>query len=118
MNKGMRLKTPVVWVGTNDRLQVFQGLEQVPPRLRKRVVRSTQSDEALTILIADKKGRNEIVRALRGEPAPSAKPAPVRQPAPRVEDPIPFVRSQWGREILIALLLAMAATFLYLALRS
>jgi hypothetical protein len=116
MKKGMRLKTPVVWVGTNDRLEVFQGLEKVPPRLRKRVVRSTQSDEAVTILIADKKGRDEIVRAIRSESPTPPKPAPVRRQAPRVEA-LSHARAQWTREILVALLLAVAATFLYLALR-
>jgi hypothetical protein len=41
----------------------------VPPRLRKELEESTNSFNSATILIADRKGREQILRALNGLPS-------------------------------------------------
>ncbi|MBV9305709.1 MAG: hypothetical protein JOZ45_06205 [Acidobacteriaceae bacterium] len=48
---------------------MFHSVEEVPPALRQRLQESTRSLNAATILIADKRGREELVRALQGEPS-------------------------------------------------
>ena len=42
---------------------------EVPPRLRKELEESTNSFNSATILIADRRGREEILRALNGLPS-------------------------------------------------
>jgi hypothetical protein len=44
-------------------------VNDVPPRLRKQLEDSTNSFNSATILIADRKGREEILRALNGLPS-------------------------------------------------
>jgi hypothetical protein len=41
----------------------------VPPGLRKKLEQSTNGMNSATILIADRRGREEIVRAIRGLPS-------------------------------------------------
>ncbi|HEY7302714.1 MAG TPA: hypothetical protein VH601_01265 [Bryobacteraceae bacterium] len=46
--------------------RVYRSVDDIPPRLRRRLVESTQGMNSATILIADKRGRAELVRALQG----------------------------------------------------
>lgn len=48
---------------------MYRALDQVPPVLRRKLVQSTHGINSATILIADKRGREELVRALRGDPS-------------------------------------------------
>ncbi len=43
-------------------------MDDVPEPLKKRLVESTRGVNAASILIADKRGREELVRALQGRP--------------------------------------------------
>jgi len=49
-----------------QKTRVYRSVEDIPPRLRRRLVESTQGLNSATILIADKRGRAELVRALQG----------------------------------------------------
>jgi hypothetical protein len=62
------VKTSTIFVSVGDRTHVYRSLGDVPPPLRKKLEQSTTGINAATILIADKKGREEIVRAIRGLP--------------------------------------------------
>jgi len=48
--------------------RVYRSVEEVPKRLRTRLVESTNGSNAATILIADRRGRDEIAKALRKLP--------------------------------------------------
>ena len=62
-------KSSTIFIGTSGGTQVYHSLEEVPESLRVRLRDSTQSPHSATILIADKRGREELVRALQGEPS-------------------------------------------------
>jgi len=59
-----------IFIAAGDRIQVFHSLEQVPDKLREKLLESTRGPCAATILIADEQGRREILRA-----AESSQPA-------------------------------------------
>src|SRR3954452_10715006 len=53
----------------NEETKVFHSIDQVPPELRARLQETTRGLNSATILIADKRGREELVRALQGQPS-------------------------------------------------
>lgn len=57
-----RCSTIFISVGGDTR--VYHSLEEVPPELRERLLDSTRGLNSATILIADRRGREEILRAL------------------------------------------------------
>lgn len=50
---------------------VYRSVDEVPARLRTRLLKSTNSPNSATILIADRRGRKEIARAMRKLPGPA-----------------------------------------------
>jgi len=62
-------RSSTIFIATGDKTKVFHSVEEVPPALRRKLQESTRSLNAATILIADKRGREELVRALQGEPS-------------------------------------------------
>jgi len=103
MNR-LTLKTSTIFIAKAGRTRVFHSLDEVPPKLRKQLDDSTNSFNSATILIADRKGRQEIVRALSGLPSalrsrvasslalpPAAEAAPPRK---RVRA-VAFLRENW-----------------------
>jgi hypothetical protein len=61
------VKSSTIFIAMGDRIQVFRSMDEVPVPLRKKLVESTTGLNSATILIADRRGREEIARALRGE---------------------------------------------------
>ena len=59
------LKTSTILISANDADAVYRSLEDVPEPLRGKLLKSTNSLSSRTILIADRRGRQEIARALR-----------------------------------------------------
>jgi hypothetical protein len=51
--------------------RVYRSVDDVPARLRTRLIKSTNSPNSATILIADRRGRREITRAMRKSPGPA-----------------------------------------------
>jgi hypothetical protein len=63
------VKTSTIFIGKGSRTEVYRSVNEVPPRLRKELEESTNSFNSATILIADRRGREEILRALNGLPS-------------------------------------------------
>ena len=57
----------IVYEGSETR--VYRSVEDVPPELRQKLVSCTRGINSATILIADKHGREELVRSLQGRPS-------------------------------------------------
>jgi hypothetical protein len=62
-------KTSIVFVGTAEATRVYRSAAEVPSPLRKRLEQTTTGANSATILIADRRGREELVRALQGLPS-------------------------------------------------
>ena len=61
-------KSSTIFIGTGADVRVYRSVEEVPPALRRKLQESTRGINAATILIADKRGREELVRALQAQP--------------------------------------------------
>ena len=62
------LKTSSILISADRTERVYRSVREVPEPLRKKLLRSTNSSLSRTILIADRRGRREIERALRNLP--------------------------------------------------
>ena len=65
----LTVKSSTIFISAGGKTHVFRSVEEVPPRLRKRLEQSTNGINSATILIADRRGREEIIRAIRGLPS-------------------------------------------------
>jgi hypothetical protein len=81
------VKTSTIFIAKTGRTQVYRSVGEIPARLRKELEQSTNSFNSATILIADRRGRAEIVKALNGLPsnlrsrlANSLAPRPAEEP--------------------------------------
>ena len=103
MNR-LTVKTSTIFIAKGGKTRVYRSVDDVPPGLRKELEDSTNSFNSATILIADRRGRQEIVRALNGLPSSlrtrlssslsSSKP---NGPGDAIE-PVPwlqFIRRNW-----------------------
>ncbi len=63
MNRVM-IRTSAIYIATGDQTRVFHSVEEVPCRLRQMLRRTTRSKDAATILIADRLGKQELLRSL------------------------------------------------------
>ena len=58
-------RSSTIFIATGEETRVYRSVEDIPPVLRRKLVDSTQGMNSATILIADKRGRAELVRALQ-----------------------------------------------------
>ena len=63
------VKTSTIFIAKSGQTQVYRSVSEIPDRLRKELEESTNSFNSATILIADRRGREEIVKALNGLPS-------------------------------------------------
>ena len=63
------LKSSTIFISVGEKTEVYRSVEDVPPTLRKKLEQSTNGINSATILIADRRGKEEIVRAIRGLPS-------------------------------------------------
>jgi hypothetical protein len=64
-------QTSTVLISTESADRVYRSVDEVPARLRNRLLKTTSGANSATILIADRKGRKEIDKAMRKLPGPS-----------------------------------------------
>ena len=62
------LKTSTILISADDVDGVYRSMQDVPEPLRKKLLRTTNSVNSRTILIADRRGRQEIAKALKKLP--------------------------------------------------
>jgi hypothetical protein len=62
-------RSSTIFIATGDDTRVYRSVEDVPPALRRKLNECTRGINSATILIADKRGREELVRALQGRPS-------------------------------------------------
>ena len=62
-------RTSTIFIATGEQTRVYRSVEDVPLALRQKLLECTRGMNSATILIADKQGREELVRALQGRPS-------------------------------------------------
>ena len=60
-------RSATIFIAQGEKTEVYRSVDEVPSELRRKLVESTRGLNSATILIADKKGREELVRALQGQ---------------------------------------------------
>lgn len=63
------LKFSTIFVATAEGTRVFRSVEEMPPSLRQTLRKGTHRMQSATILIADRNGREEVARAIKGLPS-------------------------------------------------
>src|SRR5690348_1333465 len=63
-------QTSTVLISADGSDLVYRSVEEVPARLRTKLLRFTNGRNSATILIADRRGRREIAKAMRNLPGP------------------------------------------------
>ena len=64
-------QTSTVLISAGGADHVFRSVDDVPARLRTKLLKSTNGANSATILIADQRGRKEIAKAMRNLPGPA-----------------------------------------------
>ena len=64
-------QTSTVLISSGGSDLVYRSVEEVPARLRTKLLKSTNGANSATILIADQRGRKEIAKAMRNLPGPA-----------------------------------------------
>lgn len=64
-------QTSTVLISAGGADLVYRSVEEVPTRLRTRLLKSTNGGNSATILIADRRGRKQIAKAMRSLPSPA-----------------------------------------------
>lgn len=59
-------RSSTIFIAVGEQTRVYRSVDDVPAQLRRKLVESTHGMNSATILIADKRGRAELVRALQG----------------------------------------------------
>ena len=62
-------RTSTIFIATSEDTRIYHSVDDVPLRLRQKLLECTRGMNSATILIADKQGREELVRALQGRPS-------------------------------------------------
>ena len=64
-------KTSTVLISAGGSDLVYRSVDEVPDRLRTKLLKSTNGANSATILIADRRGRKEVAKAMRSLPGPA-----------------------------------------------
>ena len=75
------VKTSTIFIAKSGPTKVYRSVSEIPDRLRKELEESTNSFNSATILIADRRGKEEIAKALERVSEVTAGPtaSPVRR---------------------------------------
>jgi hypothetical protein len=108
-------KYSTILIAADDEYAAYRSVHEVPESLRKKLIETTTGRNAITILIADENGRQEILRSLHGLPS-SVQSRWVRSilaPHRHGRNPAYFVLRHW-RQVVEFALLASIGLVLYL----
>ena len=100
------VKTSTIFIAKSGKTKVYRSVQEMPQRLREEMEQSTNGFNSATILIADRRGREEILRALQGMPsalrtrlasslAPGSPQAPVPARTASIGTFVRFLRRNW-----------------------
>ena len=113
-------RTSTILIATDGKPRLYKSRSEMTPELRRDLQRTLNSSMAATILIADQRGRDEILKLLRGEPsALRGSQGTMRrrlrtEPAPVVRAVLPgWLRSRWTRALIAFLLPAAVGAGFY-----
>jgi hypothetical protein len=85
------VKSSTIFISIGDRTKIYRSVDDVPPALRKRLEQSTSGINSATILIADRNGRDELVRSIQGLPSGvQTRVGAGRKPKPPMRLPVRF----------------------------
>ncbi len=113
-------RTSTILISTDGQTRMYKSRSEMPVETRQEMQRTLNSSMAATILIADQRGREEILKLLRGEPsALRSNSGSIRRklrpeaPAPsRVLVPV-WLRSRWVRALIAFVLPAAIGAGFY-----
>jgi hypothetical protein len=57
------VKTSAILISNGRRTAVYRTVDEVPPKLRRKLAESTTGSNVATVLIADRRGAQELLRA-------------------------------------------------------
>jgi len=63
------IRSSTIFIALGDETRVYRSVDEIPAALREKLEQTTNGLNSATILIADRRGREEIVRAIRGLPS-------------------------------------------------
>jgi len=63
------MKSSTILISAGETDAVYRSVKEVPAALRRKLLKSTNGLNSATILIADRRGREEIARAIQNLPA-------------------------------------------------
>ncbi len=121
------LKTSTIFISKGERTRVYRSVGEIPQGLRQELEASTNGFNSATILIADRRGREEVRRALKGMPSalrsrfapslaseagPPVDPAPAVLPEPGIAPAVSLLGRLWVR-LTIASAVALASWTIY-----
>jgi hypothetical protein len=111
-------QTSTVLIFTGGAERVYRSVDEVPARLRTRLLKTTNGANSATILIADRKGRKEIDKAMRKLPGPAQRrlmrSVLSGEPATAPSSWLTPTRRRYLAALVLLLALALvAAVFLY-----
>jgi hypothetical protein len=99
----MTLKTSTIFISVGEKTRVYRSVDDVPPKLRRKLSESTNGINSATILIADRNGREELMKAIQGRPSQlQSRNARDTQQAAEPEDSI--ARRYWPQIIAVSVL--------------
>lgn len=100
-------KCSTIFIAAGDRIEIFHSLEEVPEELREKLLETTRGAGAATILIADQRGREEILRAARTSASEFERRWAAMMAAPRAAVPerTRLPKGLWARRLALAAVL-------------
>lgn len=110
-------RSSTIFIAIGEKTRVYRSVEEIPPTLRRKLQQTTRGMNSATILIADKRGREELIRALQGQPpgverdlAHSIRPAPPEQ-QPKPLKRLPFGSLRTWLELLLPVVIGASLWF-------
>lgn len=109
-------RSSTIFIATGAKTRVYRSVTDIPPELRRKLQDSTRSMNSATILIADKRGQQELLRALQARPANLQRGvAEIISPPEQAQNPLPnlakpCLSSAWRKWLEILLPVALGAS--------